>query len=105
MNLVFKAATLGMITEALVWLDLLIHPVGQGPMATPSPLFLWPHVPVIALFEAWHFSCPNWLRMALFLMISWAAWFLVWVAVLLACKSLWKCRTNRLQATPGSRLG
>lgn len=90
MKLVFKAATLGAITEALVWLDLLIHPVGQGPMATPSPMFLFPHVPAIALLETWYFSCPDWLRMTLFLTISWATWSLVWVAVMLAWKKLFK---------------
>ena len=82
MKLVLKAVILGAITEAIVWLDALVHPVGQGPMAMPSPLFLLPHYPAMALLEPWYFAYPDWVRRTLFLLVSCGVWALVWAGLL-----------------------
>ena len=103
MKIVFRAAVLAAFTEGIVWLDLLIHPVGQGAMATPSPVFLWPHLPAIALLEPWSYPYPAWLRMTLFLLVSWGAWFVVWATLLFVWRSCCdKSRTMRSSEPPSA---
>lgn len=92
MKLFATALVVGAITEGAVWLDLLVHPVGDGPMATPSPFFLWLHLPGIFLQESWRVSTPDWLRMAILILPSWIVWSFVWLALLAFCRRLTYCR-------------
>jgi hypothetical protein len=95
MKLFITALILGAITEGAVWLDLLVHPVGQGPMAMPSPFFLWLHLPGIMIEEAWPVFDRNWLRIAIWILPSWLVWSLLWAALLGFFRKVSQSRTQR----------
>jgi len=107
MRLLVKAAIFGAITEAIVWLDLLVHPVGQGPMAMPDLLFTIPHLPAMYVlqFTSQSFNgsfiggYPEWLGLPLLVAISWALWTLPWAGLLVALR---KCRTMRSSELPSA---
>src|SRR5882724_11708883 len=102
MKLSVRAAVLGAITEAIVWLDLLVHPVGQGPMAMPDLLFTLPHLPAMYVlqFTSQSFNgsfiggYPDWLGVPFFIAVSWALWTLLWAGLLVVLR---KRRTRLLQ--------
>jgi len=109
MKLFVKAAILGAITEAVVWLDLVVEPVGQGPMATPGLVFMVLHLPAMLILnftsqprnESLIGGYPPWLGLPLLIAVSWVLWTLLWAGLFFVLR---KCRTMRWRQRSQARV-